>query len=96
MSLDITHKFSLFEDGDKILIVNQISPIPKDIISVINKVNSVLIDFNIVYLVPFNGGFFNGKKVREPVLDHLVNTIIQEERGIKEHKNEKEIIYPFV
>lgn len=102
-SLHKTHEFSLFIDGKKILVINKISPIPKDILKYLNQIENLKDDFDEIYLVPFNGGLFNGIQVEEPVLDILVQKILREAKYQVNIENEyvtesidKKIVYPFV
>lgn len=90
-SLKRTHELSLLiNKGKRILVVNKIPPVPKDLARYLKDIDSVKKDFDKVYLVPFNGGFFKGELISEPTLDLLVEDIIGEVRI------QRKVIYPFV
>ncbi|AWR96300.1 AAA family ATPase [Acidianus sulfidivorans JP7] len=90
ISIEETFKFSLFVNGEKILIINQISPLPKDIAKIISIANNFVTDFERIFLVPFNGGLFKGKPVKEPVLDLLVDYIVKKNNRMGKEKEEEE------
>ncbi|AWR95144.1 hypothetical protein [Acidianus brierleyi] len=87
-SLKTTVDYSKSWNGKKILIINKVSPIPKEIIEEIILAQEEIDNFISIILVPFNGAFFMNEYSTEPTLDNLVEILLG-------RKNQK-IILPFI
>lgn len=87
-SLKTTVDYSKSWSGKKFLIINKVSPIPKETIEEIISAREEVNNFISIILVPFNGAFFMNEYFTEPTLDTLVEILL----GIKNQK----IVLPFI